>query len=75
MSSESFNYTSVDPKQFKQIQSETCNLVKYMLDGLDDFFLPFIFSFASHMKGAKGSQDHFRAQEGGHTNQHQGGQV
>ena len=22
------------------------------------------------MKGAKGSQDHFRAQEGGHTNQH-----
>ena len=23
-----------------------------------------------HTKGAKGSQDHFRAQEGGHTNQH-----
>ena len=28
-----------------------------------------------HMKGAKGSQHHFRAEEGGHTNQHQGGQV
>ena len=30
--------------------------------------------FASHMKGAKGNQDHSRAQEGGHTNELQGGQ-
>ena len=28
-----------------------------------------------HMKEAKGNQNHFRAEEGGHTNQHQGGQV
>ena len=28
-----------------------------------------------HMKEAKGNQNHFRAAEGGHTNQHQGSQV
>ena len=32
------NYTSVDPKQFKQIQIETCGLVKYLLEGVDDVF-------------------------------------
>ena len=58
------NYTSEDPKQFnKQIHIETCDLVKYLLEGWDDFF-PLIFSFPSHMKGAKGSQHHFRAPEG-----------
>ena len=30
------NYTSVDPKQSKQIQIETCGLVKYLLEGVDD---------------------------------------
>lgn len=27
------------------------------------------------MKGVKGNQDHVRAQEGGHTNQHLGGKA
>ena len=63
------NYTSVDPKQFnKQNQTETSDLVKYKKAATSNNTQP-------HMMGAKGSQDHFRAQEGGHTNQHQGGQV
>ena len=32
------DYTSVDPKHFKQIQIETCDLVKYLLEGLDELF-------------------------------------
>ena len=41
------NYTSVDPKQFKQIQIETCGLVKYLLEGVDDVFFLRLF-FLSH---------------------------
>ena len=43
------NYTSVDPKQFKQIQIETCGLVKYLLEGVDDvFFLRSFFFRIAH---------------------------
>ena len=43
------DYTSVDPKQFKQTQIETCDLVKYLLEGLDELFffaLNFFFRIA-----------------------------
>jgi len=42
---------------------------------MSSFFCTHYFSFALHMNGAKESQHHFRAKKGGHTNQHQGGQV
>ena len=55
------NCTNVDPKQFKQIQIETCDFVKYLLEGfVVEFFFALICSFASEMEGTKRSQDQYR---------------
>ena len=66
------NYTSVDPKQF--------TVSKFRLKPVI-LISEYVCSRCGHngrqpeTMGDNGRQDHFRAQEADHTNQHQGGQI